>query len=345
MTKISSAVATFIFIFSKQAMAWEPCLPFCDAGCSGAAMSRLASDTVSSINQYKIECTELTKSLASSSTEFADLTADMTEALFSNHTDAITALDGFVGKITLSTTQSAKFHEANANTITNTFVKNIKDLSKVKSFINSHERYGELGQYSHPYLFKASCPDCALEPVHVLSDLESKLAKTKSKLALITFESSGESSNSVLKNRVQHDWLTTNFAASSLSPVEVARMQGIFIKESSDSNPRYKAIRKLKSVVVANRITETSNSNVEGYSKLNLSTYLKGTTFDTLLRGHEANSISDDMSAVMKQNDHALLIRQALSQNAINTNLNKLNEVGRQRNILLAIKLITKSDE
>ena len=345
MIKISSAVATFlIFIFSKQALAWEPCLPFCDSGCSGAAMTEMASDTVTSINKYKKECAQLTRNLASSSTEFADLTADMTEGLFSNHTNAITALDGLVSKITLSTTQSAKFHETNANTITNTFVKNIKDLSKVKSFIHSDERYGELGQYSHPYLFKASCPDCSVEPVQVLSDLESKLTRTKSKLALITFESSGEANNSVLKNRLQNDWLTTNFD-SSLSPNELARMHGIFIKMRSGSNARNQAIRKLKSVLVASRITETSNSNVEGYSKLNLSTYLKGTSFDSLLRGHEANSISDDMSAVMKQNDHALLIRQALSQNAINTNLNKLNEVGRQRNILLAIRLITKSDD
>ena len=345
MTRISSAVATFvIFIFSKQALAWEPCLPFCDAGCSGAAMKKMASDTVSSINQYKKECAELTKSLASSSTEFADLAVDMTEGLFSNHTDTITALDGLVRKLTLSTNKSAKYHEANANAITNTFVKNLKDLLKVKSFINSHERYGELGQYSHPYLFKATCPDCSVEPLHVLSDLEKKLSKKKSKLALISFESSGDANNSVLKNKVQNDWLKQNFN-TTLTTDDVARMQGFFIKKTSDSNPRSKAIRKLKSVLVANRFAETSSSNFEGYSKLNLSTYLKETSFDSLLRGHEANSISDDMSAVMKQNDHALLIRQALSQNAINTNLNKLNEVGRQRNILLAVKLFTKSDD
>lgn len=341
---ISKAIMFFgALVASLNVHAWQPCLPFCDAGCSGMAMTKFSADTVSSVSQYQSKCLELTNALGESSQEFANLTADLSESFFSKHTETVTALDGLTSKLTMTFAKRAKVHSTSADLLVNTFVSKIRELSKVASYINTDAIYGTRGQFIHPYLFKGACTDCTDEPISMLLDLSKNLNKRRAQYSLIAFESSGEASNSQLKSSSQIEWVQDHFN-ESLDGEKQARLNGFLSVTGESKSPRAKAIRKLKSVLQGVQIANKTEIEQERYTHLNLATFTKGKSFDSVLRGQEAYAVADDMTGVMRQTDHGLLLRQAFTQTATNINLLKLNLLGRQGNLYLALRLLDADD-
>lgn len=339
MRMISIALFLFVGIYSKSSFSWEPCLPFCDVNCSGLAMAKLAGDSVSTLSSYQAECAQLTKTLSDSSRGFSELAVDFAEASFLKHSNAVTSLDAMTNKLMLSITGRAKVHGEASNLFTANIVSSLKELSKIRSFLTTEEAFGELGQYSHPYLSKSSCERCTEEPVYLLAEISDGIALTSSELAVIAFESGGEAQNSGLKEVNQNEWVNSKLNAD-LTRKEQVRMHSFLFNRQDSLSPRKEAVRKLKAVLHATTMATIGSLDSPELTDLNLDTAIGEVSYDSALRGHSSNAIAMDMTSIMMQREHGLLLRRVIAQNATNVNLHELQNIARKQNIYLAIKML-----
>lgn len=120
----------FVFIISvisNSSYAWVPCMPFCDAGCGGAALQAMgvsitsAMQTQGSANQQLLNAIN---DLTQTNVEFG---TDMADRWTSSTMDILSGLDARTNKIELAQTMQIKEREFSTDAFNNVFVQALRE--------------------------------------------------------------------------------------------------------------------------------------------------------------------------------------------------------------------------
>lgn len=80
-------IAVLLLLFSQSILAWTPCAPFCDAGCSGAQINILGQNTSNSIQLFQQKIENVNLNLSKVNTSFVDFAINYTDTTLSNTDD------------------------------------------------------------------------------------------------------------------------------------------------------------------------------------------------------------------------------------------------------------------
>ena len=112
---------------SSSAYGWQPCLPFCDAGCGGAALQAMGASVSSALQSQASANQQLLQGLNDTTQSTVSLGTDLVDAWTSDTMDLLGALDARTAKIELANTATIKAHEFSTDAINNVFVQTLRE--------------------------------------------------------------------------------------------------------------------------------------------------------------------------------------------------------------------------
>lgn len=326
-------ISSILYATSWNCFAWEPCKPFCDAGCSGAAIDNMGVNVSSKIADLTGSKNNLSSSLNETINAFTDFSLSFESSQIEKQESVLTAMDGFTKKITFNDVLLAKYLSAMAEQTTFAIVNALKYSQKLEFFHWNANQFDVNGCFVSPYT--------KLEAGSFVAFIEQLSTEEldRHSLASITYEAFSNRLSSQLSLEEQSEWLEEN--ADSTSGEDQARKLGFrkaLANKNQHSDLRDKAIVKLEAIISARQIfTLREIENDKGFS--NFLTVLYGDSVDTIIRGDGSHNLLFAHEYYVG-NSHNIQSRLVFASNAKNINLQELLKVGRDTNLLKSLSNI-----
>lgn len=115
------------FLVCNQAFAWQPCMPFCDAGCGGAALQTMGASISSALQSQASTNQQLLQALNDTTQSTVSLGTDLVDVWTSDTMDLLSALDARTAKIELANTAKIKALEISTDTTNKVFAQTLRE--------------------------------------------------------------------------------------------------------------------------------------------------------------------------------------------------------------------------
>lgn len=116
-----------LLVLPKTSLAWVPCMPFCDAGCGGAALQAMGVSITSAMQTQGTANQQLLNAINDLTQTNVDFGTDMADRWTSSTMDILSALDARTNKIELAQTMQIKGREFSTDAFNNVFVQTLKE--------------------------------------------------------------------------------------------------------------------------------------------------------------------------------------------------------------------------
>lgn len=108
MKKAMSMVALYAALQSGTVFAWQPCMPFCDSGCGGAAISRWGSSFSSAAGNVEGANNKVGESIEQVSGTVANVGADISQTMTDTNFEILKSISASAGIVELAHVKSVK---------------------------------------------------------------------------------------------------------------------------------------------------------------------------------------------------------------------------------------------
>jgi len=134
----------FLILFSTSALAWQPCMIFCDAGCGGQALGRLGGDVSLAMSQQTAQVQSLLQAINETTQEAINLGVDLGESWTTSTSDILSALDARTNKIELALIQNVKANEFGTDATVRSLVQTLKEKIIAENVSNNNTTLSDL---------------------------------------------------------------------------------------------------------------------------------------------------------------------------------------------------------
>lgn len=340
-------ILVLYFFTIPQVNAWEPCLPFCDAECSGQAMTNLAKQTVNALGAVSTTCSKLTASRYNTVEAITNSFSNMSSNVTSYHQNVLSSMDAMTLKLIHSNTSQTIAFSNLTDGINNSLWEAGANSSKMRQFFKTRDRFNDHSRSNNPLLIMNACEDCTDEPAKVVVKRLEKLAINQANFATIVAEGISNRSQTMkdkesllnFQKGNQHflafpnsGWESKNTLAKAISFQNINRF---------DESSLGKLRSELFALTLAKFHSVFSFSDEDGYSNLNAYTTKNQSSVDSLLRGVELDALLSPtmISEISSLNAHGLSHRLILSKQVETTQYHTLQQLTAIKNVLMALDI------
>jgi hypothetical protein len=127
MNKHNLIVILFLIAIPKISYAWVPCMPFCDAGCGGAALQAMGVSITSAMQAQGSANQQLLSAINDLTQTNVEFGTDLADRWTSSTMDILSALDARTNKLELAQTMQIKEREFSTDAFNNVFVQTLRE--------------------------------------------------------------------------------------------------------------------------------------------------------------------------------------------------------------------------
>lgn len=321
-------------LYSNEAEAWEPCLPFCDARCSGRAALAMGTSVSGNISKLSAKCSQLLTALGETNTSIINMSTSIAETHIRNKSQVLSGLDATVSKYTLTNDLKGETLASFSDHLSSTFNLNSKNFLKTLNIIYNETRFGpraavDFSPFKTQEDAELASVMLAMQDTHILDNAmiakEGSIIARGSNIGLLELLNKyGVQASDVYSQRTE------------------ARVKGMLI--DSKTNEELFLLQQIYREKVLTFTTPLNTDQTEYVLQLgniNFATSNIDVTMNNVLHGASMQGLlsSTNIFHTQQSNKHGLLLKSNRQAQEKNSMLYQLLINAQSRNAELAIKL------
>jgi hypothetical protein len=120
-------IILFLMGLPATSYAWAPCVPFCDAGCGGAAIQAMGTSISVAMQNQSSANQQLLQTINDTTQSTVSLGTDLVDSWTTSTMDILSALDARTSKIELAQTTQIKGREYSTDALTKVFTQALRE--------------------------------------------------------------------------------------------------------------------------------------------------------------------------------------------------------------------------